>query len=288
MEVLSKGTLIDGCAGTETIDSQGERLDIEGCDISALENATGRFNDNHSKSFSGSLGHITGAKKIFKFEDCDDDRQVMYWNKLKKPYIYVKGELFDDTDHANAKAAASIMKHLHKKNAPISVKMSVEGAVLARKDGGILNRTKVHSVALTFTPANKETLAMPMSLEKSDLTEVNWEELIKSVSVVSDVPCFIQDNDIAAKLTEATGKIVELLNNIGALKKALSAGYSAGGAPSSLTGGSVLMLSSLDKIYTSCPDCGKRQIIKKSQTGCSFCKNNWTMDKIVKHLVQEK
>ena len=284
MEELKKGMMIDGCCATSAIDSQGERLSVEGADISALENGLGRINDNHGKQFTHSIGRVTGAKKIFKAEDCEDDRQRMYWEKVKSPYIYVKGELYDDVEHPNAKAAAAIMKHLGKGDSPLSVKMSVEGAVLARKDGGILDRTKVHSVALTFTPANKQTLALPINdLVKSDISMSEWESLAKSVTVQDDVPNFIEISN-ETRLINVTSNILDILDNIKELKKALSAGYPSG-SPSGLVGGSVLMMPSIDKLYTSCEECGKRQVVLKNQVSCSHCGKSWTMDKIIKNLL---
>jgi len=285
MDDLYKGLVIDGIAATDAIDSQGERLSIEGADISALEAGLGRINDNHGKQFSHSIGRVISAKKIFKEEDCEDDRQKMYWDKVKCPYIYTKAELYDDVDHPNAKAAAAIMKHLHKANAPISVKMSVEGAVLARKDGGQLDRTKVHSVALTFTPANKQTLAMPITMEKSDDANIDWEVLSKSVPIIANAPTFIETDAFTQKLVEATKKVVTVVRKVSELKKALSAGYGAAGAASGLVGGGVLAMPSVDKMYTGCVECGKKQIVRRNQTCCSHCKAAWTMDKVAKHMI---
>lgn len=281
---LIKGMVIDGIAATDGIDSQGERLNIEGTDISALENGLGRLNDNHGKQFSHSIGRIISGKKIFKADDCDDDRQKMYWEKIKRPYIYVKGELYDDADHPNAKAAAAIMKHLNKSKAPLSVKMSVEGAVMARKDGGVLDRTRVHSVALTFTPANKETLTLPVSFAKSD-EAVDWEALIKSVHVATDVRAFLETDPITQKMIDATNKVLKLIKDVTTLKKALSAGYSGGGSPGSLVGGGVLAMPSIDKLYTSCMGCGKRQVVRKNQTGCDHCGKGFSMEKIAKYML---
>jgi hypothetical protein len=288
MDVLSKGLLIDGIAATDAIDSQGERLSIEGADISALEQGLGRINDNHGKTFGHSIGRVVAAKKIFKVEDCDDDRQRMYWEKVKRPYIYTKAELYDDVDHPNAKATAAIMKHLHKAGAPIAVKMSVEGAVLARKEGGQLDRTKVHSVALTFTPANKQTLAMPMTLEKSDDGTVDWEVLAKSVTVATDAPSFIEVDPVTQRMVELANKVIAIVNRVAELKKALSAGYAAAGSVDGLVGGAVLALPAVDKIYTNCTGCGKKQIVRRNQTNCGHCNQSWTMEKIAKHMVEEK
>lgn len=285
MEVLQKGMLIDGIAATDAIDSQGERLSIEGADISALENGLGRINDNHGKQFSHSIGRVITAKKIFKAEDCEDDRQRMYWERVKRPYIYAKAELYDDADHPNAKAAAAIMRHLSKGNSPLAVKMSVEGAVLARKDGGTLDRTKVHSIALTFTPANKQTLAMPISFEKSDVAEVNWESLLKSVTVHDDAPAFIETDFVAQRLIDVTNKVITICNKVAELKKALSVGYGGLVPASQKVGGSVLEMPSVDKLYASCASCGKKQIVRKNQTSCDHCGQGWTMEKIAKHML---
>lgn len=285
-EKLCKGMIIDGCAATDAIDSQGERLSVEGADISALENGLGRLNDNHGKTFGHSIGRVLGAKKIFKAEDCETERQKMYWEQVKRPYIYVKGELYDDSDHTNAKAAAAIMKHLSKGNSPLAVRMSVEGAVLARKDGGILDRTKVHSVALTFTPANKQTLALPMDdLTKSDIQDVDWELLSKSINVANDAPAFIEVNSLEQRMVDVTNKVVEIVKKVTELKKALSAGYGGGGSLQGLVGGSVLAMPSIDKLYTSCQDCGKRQVVMKNQIACAHCGKSWTLDKVVKNLL---
>lgn len=288
MEELKKGMIIDGCAATEAIDSQGERLSIEGADISALEQGLGRVNDNHGKQFSHSIGRVTGAKKIMKIEDCDNDRQRMYYDQVKCPYIYVKGELYDDSDHVNAKAAAAIIKHLGKGDCPLAVRMSVEGAVLARKDGGILDRTKVHSIALTFTPANKQTLVLPVGdLIKSDSPAPDWETLSKTLTVSSDITSFIEKDPFEQTLTEVTSQVVEIVNAVAGLKKALSAGYSSGGPSDALVGGAVLIMPSIDKLYTSCQDCGKRQVVKKNQVACAHCGKGWTADCIAKNLLIE-
>ena len=174
---------IDMIAGSQLRDTQGEMLSVEGADISELEAGKGRFNDNHGKGFFNSIGRITGAKKIFKVEDCDDDRHTYYWNKVKAPFVYVKGYLYnDDEDHMNARAAAAILRNIHREDAPLKLKASVEGGILRRgeKDEKLLAATKIHSIALTFTPANNATLVEPISLSKST-PETGDERLIKSV-----------------------------------------------------------------------------------------------------------
>ena len=212
---------IDMIAGSQLRDTQGEMLSIEGADISELIAGKGRLNDNHGKGFFNAIGRITEAKKIFKAEDCEDDRQRHYWEKVKAPYIYVKGQLYDDEDHPNAKAAAAILRNIHKTDAPLQLKASVEGGVVSRgvKDSSFLARTKIHSVALTFTPANNATLVEPISLDKSTYNEAADLILIKSVMHLAEtnVPSFrhIARDASATKVESNLIKLSEMMAKLG-------------------------------------------------------------------------
>ena len=221
----NKSLEVDMCAGSELCDSQGETLSIEGADISELEAGRGRLNDNHGKSYMSSIGRVTGAKKIFKAEDCEDERQLYYWDKIKAPYLYVKGVLYNDEDHSNAKAAAAILRNIHKSDCPLRIKASVEGGVISRgvKDPNRLERTKVHSIALTFTPANQATLVEPLNLSKSLDPNQNKidENLIKSVIHLAkkdeEIPSFrhVQRNAQAEKIVANIDKIQKLAKATG-------------------------------------------------------------------------
>ena len=269
-------------AGSQLRDTQGEMLSVEGADISDLMAGRGRLNDNHGKGFYNSIGKVTGAKKIFKEEDCENDRHKYYWSKVKAPFIYVKGELYDNDDHPNAKAAAAIIRNIHKADTPLKIKASVEGGVVSRgvSDSALLARTKIHSVALTFTPANNATLVEPISLDKSYVDEVADMALIKSVVHLAetDVPNFryVTRHASADKVIDNTNKIKELalqlgfenfsipdlshkqiidhaaedkiINNvkkINEISKALMAGYGGAGIPTSMVGGGVIQTQSL-------------------------------------------
>jgi hypothetical protein len=212
---------IDMCAGSELKDTQGETLSVDGADIADLLEGRGRFNDNHGKGFFNSLGRVTEAKKILKSEDCDNDRHRYYWDKIKAPFIYAKGYLFNNEDHPNAKAAAAILRNIHREDAPLVMKASVEGGVMARgvSDPSRLARTKIHSVALTFTPANNATLVEPLEINKSN---IDWEadkQLIKSVMHLAqtNVPSFrhIQRHASANSIHDNIIKIKELSAKIG-------------------------------------------------------------------------
>lgn len=208
---------IDCVAGSQLRDTQGEMLSVEGADISELEAGKGRLNDNHGKGFFNSIGRITGAKKIFKEEDCENERQKYYWQKIKAPYIYVHGYLYDDEDHPNAKAAAAILRNIHKSDVPLKLKASVEGGVVSRgiSDSSLLARTKIHSVALTFTPANNATLVEPLNLDKSMHDSDADMQLIKSVMHLAqtNVPSFrhIVRDASASKVRDNLEKIADLM-----------------------------------------------------------------------------
>lgn len=212
---------IDMIAGSQLRDTQGEMLSVEGADISELQAGRGRLNDNHGKGFFNAIGRVTGAKKIFKSADCENDREQYYWDKVKAPFIYVKGYLYDDEDHPNARAAAAILRNIHKEDTPLQLKASVEGGVLARgiSDNSLLARTKIHSVALTFTPANNNTLVEPVSLKKSDYDEASDMLLIKSVLHLAEtnVPSFrhIARDASATKVQNNLTKLVDLMKELG-------------------------------------------------------------------------
>lgn len=209
------------CAGSELKDTQGETLSVEGADISDLQNGNGRLNDNHGKGFFNSLGRVTGAKKIFKAEDCENERHSYYWEKIKAPYIYVIGELYNDEDHPNAKAAAAIIKNIHRDDIPLRMKASVEGGVISRgiTDPTRLARTKIHSVALTFTPANNATLVEPLNVDKSNTDWESDKQLIKSVIHLAEtnIPSFrhIERHASANTISENIQKIQELAKSLG-------------------------------------------------------------------------
>jgi len=209
---------IDMIAGSQLRDTQGEMLSVEGADISDLERGMGRFNDNHGKGFFNSIGRITEAKKIYSEEDCGDNpRHKYFWDKVKAPYIYVKGFLYDDEDHQNAKAAAAIIRNIHKSDCPLKIKASVEGGVLSRglKDSTLLAQTKIHSVALTFTPANMATLVEPVGLDKSAVDQEADMILIKSVMHLAqhDVPNF--------RMVAKAASAAKIARNIKQMQKAI-------------------------------------------------------------------
>lgn len=160
--------LIDGPITTQTIDSSGEILDLKGLDISDFLDgkATANFEHNNDNA-DDVLGWFIYAKKIFGEQDCENERQRMFWEKVKTPFLYGVLELLDDTNHPGAIAVAAMLRYFKKKNEPVRIGMSIEGSTLER-DGHILKRTVGRKVAITLRPCNKQCMLDVLPPERSD------------------------------------------------------------------------------------------------------------------------
>jgi len=157
-EQKEKGTFIHGIAASEHLDSSGERIRVDGIDISSLTK-DGVFNFEHqSKEASAIVGKITHAKKILKESDCDNESHKYFWNKIKMPYLYVAGELFDVDGHQAAKDVAAMLKYDNrnkdKKESKRLINFSIEGSRLEKKGAEIL-KSIARKISITITPCNK-------------------------------------------------------------------------------------------------------------------------------------
>lgn len=153
------GMKIDGIATNGQLDSSGEILNVAGHDISDLQTGRAVINWEHGKSADDIIGSVIYAKKILSEEDCDNDRQYMYWELCNKvPFVYIIGELYDDEGHPGAVAAAAMIRYCAKRKEPLLVGFSIEGVTLER-DGNILKQSVGRRVAMTLRPANKSCIA---------------------------------------------------------------------------------------------------------------------------------
>jgi len=191
-----EGTWIDGIASSEHLDSSGERIEISGVDISSLDKS-GVFNFEHDSSKPASIvGKIFEAKKIVKKSDCDNERHEYYWDKIKMPFIYVAGELFDGEGHEQAKEVAamlrydsSVRKNGKNKDIKNTINFSIEGSKL-KKEGQVIKKCIARKVSITIFPCNKacEAEAMPIEDKKDDLllsilgkNEESFCEIMKAI-----------------------------------------------------------------------------------------------------------
>ena len=180
MSKLNKSLVIEGVASTQDKDSQGEILSLAGADISHLKEAKGFANSDHSGRFEHLVGRILDAKIINKASECDTQYQVSQWQKLQKPFLWNKIELFDGNGHKEADAIASVYRHYQDKGEEAPIKLSVEGKVVSRdsKNKHVLKQTVIKGVAITIQPANKSTHTEVVGMMKS----MGTESLMKSES----------------------------------------------------------------------------------------------------------
>lgn len=191
MERLFKSSvLIEGVAATEAPDSVGESLNIDGADTSELNN--GFINADHDRKFSSLLGRVIDSKKIYSKDDCSTPFQQKEWERLKRPYLWIKGEIWDDPAHKEAAAVAAIYRHYTSQGLPAPIRLSVEGKTLERS-GRRLMRTKIKGVAATVVPCNKETSTEVVQFLKSQsVAPATIDTLMKSQA---DSRPFIETNE---------------------------------------------------------------------------------------------
>ena len=156
---MSKNTVIDGIAASEHLDSSGESLSIEGMDISSLGGPDSILNWEHGSKDRPSqvVGKVTFARKIMKKSDAKNKREVYFWNKIKKPFVYIKAELFDGLGHSGAQDVAAMLKYKNKdkgKNSRLVVGFSIEGGKIEKK-GMQVTKSIARDVAITVKPCNK-------------------------------------------------------------------------------------------------------------------------------------
>lgn len=252
----STGMLLSGCFASSAIDSSGEILDIDGLDISDLEDGKGTANWEHKSDDSpgssalDTVGKIVFAKKILKESDCDNDQQLMYWKKLKEvPYLYGIVRLFDGAEHSGAKAIAAIVRDQVANKEPLLCRFSIEGSTL-QKEGNVLKHCVARRVAITLKPANRtcdstliEDPNAPKGFEKnpehqakdvlSELTEKHEHPNYTKLGGSVELECspLLEEHAIAKSLKNIIKAKV--------LLKAIAAGTTSA-APGALVGGAAL------------------------------------------------
>lgn len=154
------GMIIDGVFASESVDSSGESLLVAGCDISTMQAGEGlavyehRKKDDPGASPNDILGRIIYARKIFGPQDCEDDRQRWFWDRVGCALIYGKVRLYDGAGHPGAQALAAQVRDHHANGEKLAIRFSIDGSTLHR-DGGVLTRTIGRDIALTARPCNR-------------------------------------------------------------------------------------------------------------------------------------
>jgi hypothetical protein len=177
------GTWIHGIGSSEHTDSSGEKLLVNGIDVSSIDEMT--INWEHKTDQSSQIvGKVIEAKKILKESDCENEHHMYFWKKAHEvPYLYIKAVLFDRYGHNGAQDVAAMFKFSHDnfdgKQQKCVLGFSIEGSKVD-KDGHIIKKSIARRMTVTQNPCNKVCVAE--YLEDPNATTKNIkEEVIKKV-----------------------------------------------------------------------------------------------------------
>lgn len=171
-------TYIDGIASSMAIDTAGEIVDLKGLDCSSLIGSA--FNWEHKSDIPAQLvGKILNYKKIFSQDDCETDRHLLFWNKIKIPFLYVMGRLFDDKQESAKQLAALFIDDSEHPNEQPMVGFSIEGAKLD-KQGMVITKSIARKVTCTNIPANKSCVAEMVPSKESSSKDDDLDDIFKT------------------------------------------------------------------------------------------------------------
>lgn len=245
---MSTGLLLDGVFASEAIDSSGEILDVKGIDISDFDEGKGVANyehqghDNENNQGQEIVGKVIFAKKIMSAADASSDREKLFWDKVKIPFLYGIVRLYDGAGHEGAKALAAIIRDSHANNEPLIVGFSIEGSTLEKDPKtNRLKTTIARRVALTLRPCNKTAIA-------GLLADPNAPEGYEKTPVSPDLLAMVPVSTKTKKSDHVDPRFARLGGSEAIygveITKAMAAGnYNA--APSTLTGGAALQVEDL-------------------------------------------
>lgn len=240
----SNGMILDGVFASEVWDSSGEVLDVAGCDISDMEEGRGVANYEHrndeSEGATGQdiVGKIIYAKKILKESDATDERQKMFWRKVKVPFIYGMVRLYDGAGHLSAQGLAAQIRDHVKHDEPIIVRFSIDGSTIERK-GNRLSSTLGRRVALTIKPANKTCDSglvvdpnAPEGFEKKPMSLVKSEDpMYGRLGSGGDIEQHLPDQALLRKAAAANKQEMQARQRLLAQMAAMQAEEAAPAAP---------------------------------------------------------
>lgn len=191
-----RGTFVHGIGASQALDSSGERILIDGIDISSLTR-DGVFNYEHKNDNASQIvGKILEAKKIFKKADCENKDHEYFWDKVQMPFLYVSGELFDAVGHTSAQDIAAMLKYDEQgyadKEAKNLINFSIEGAVLEKNNHEIV-KCVARKITITITPCNKTAIAK-LKTSDNDFGFIN--EIVEKNESMSSVQILKSEESI--------------------------------------------------------------------------------------------
>lgn len=207
---------------------------MENHDIEDLINGKGVLNWEHSNKGEDIIGAVIYARKILDKKDCENDRQRKYWDFVKKPFVYIIGELFEDEEHPGAIAVAAMIRYYAKHGEKLLTGFSIEGATLERRDY-ILQESVGRRVAVTLRPCNHTAIAGLYEDPKAKKIAKDIEKMSKSI----DETLVEVDSIILEDMFMPNDPVMDLYKALNDLNKTLEAGM-GNVAPSQLTGQAAL------------------------------------------------
>lgn len=203
-------TKLCGVMSSECVDSENDVFRQKGMSIEYLKGAI--VNSEHEKSFTKTIGKIIEVKKIYSEEDCKTDQERgMLTKNNKMPFLYGVVELFDDTQHLEAKSVAAIVEfHKSAEAGPLPLFFSIECEPVSVNSNKVYELSVAKRVALCRLPANKACIVEvynpgPGMLHKSEKEEVKMSK-----------------EDVDSQLQEVIGNLV---SSVKEMTKSLEAGY---------------------------------------------------------------
>lgn len=225
MADFKKSVILHGIFASEAIDKAGEKLSIKNLDISPLQTGKAVANFEHnSSSPENILGRIVDARKVYSEESCRSELEKrMFKEGGSLPAVFGTVELFED--HSQAEALSKMALHYKKRNLPMPIGFSIEGATLDRT-GNDLSRAVARSVALTLKPCNAAAQSELISeLNKSqadfiDRLEKGQNRSTHIIGYSTVAPEVIPSLEIT--------NLMKDLSKLESVLKALTAGFTAG------------------------------------------------------------
>ena len=244
--------ILDGVFASEAIDSSGEIVKIDGMDISSMEDGEATANYEHKGKDNSdgreTVGRIIYVHKIFTRDDCEDERQTFYYNKMGNiPYLYGMVRLLDEAGHPGAESLAAQVRDAVAHDDKILVRYSVEGTTLKKEDN-VIEACIARKVAMTLGPCNKTcfsgVILDPGAPEGYDKTP---QKILKADLLRDPLSHKISESEYEANPIISDNPLKKLVKNL-ELIKSLTAG-STDAAPSTLTGGAALQTEDLHSKY---------------------------------------
>jgi ribosomal protein S27E len=187
--------LVYGIGAAQIADKTGETINIQGIDTNDLR----YVNDEHGERMADMLGGIKSYKKIFSEKDCEGAWQQKCWKVAKVPFLYFEGEINEDPEHEDAKAAKSLLRFVNAHpELPLRVGASIEGAIVERgatEKGqvgyGDLKHTLAKGISLTIKPCNPACqVFIAQDLQKSEPPSFIPEKYRKALLDTTLTPSF--------------------------------------------------------------------------------------------------